>query len=70
MSQCERILDYIKTNGSITTLQAFTDLGVARLASRVHDLRSDGHNIKGDFIEVKNRYGEKCRCMQYTLEES
>lgn len=68
-TQCERVLDYIKTYGSITTLEAFNDLGIARLGSRIHDLRSDGFNIKGETIAVKNRYGEKVHVMKYTLED-
>lgn len=68
-TQCERVLKYIKDYGSITTLEAFTELGVARLGSRIHDLRSDGYKIKGEFINVQNRYGEKVHCMRYTLEE-
>ena len=38
-TQCERIVQYMKDFGSITTLQAFTDLGCTRLASRVTDLK-------------------------------
>ena len=43
MTQCERIIDYIKQFGSISTLEAFNDLGVARLASRIHDLKGQGY---------------------------
>lgn len=67
--QCERVLDYMHEFGSITTLQAFTDLGVARLGSRIHDLRKDGIRIKGEYVTSKNRYGEKVHYMKYTLEE-
>ena len=40
MSQCERIVQYINQHGSISTLEAFTDLGCTRLASRITDLKS------------------------------
>lgn len=67
-TQCDRVLEYIEAHGSITTLEAFMELGVTRLGSRIHDLRNDGHLIKGETISVKNRYGEKVHCMKYTLE--
>lgn len=67
MSQNQRILNYIQDFGSITTLQAFSDLGVTRLASRIHDLRKAGNNIASDKIVVKNRYGEDCHISRYFL---
>lgn len=68
-SQCQRVLDYIRQYGSITVLEAFTELGIARLGSRIHDLRNDGYRINGEIIAVRNRFGEKVHCMKYTLEE-
>lgn len=47
MTQCERIIKYINDFGSITTYQAFTDLGITRLASRIHDLSERGYE-QGD----------------------
>lgn len=43
--QTERILDYMKRFGGITTLDAFRDLGVARLGSRIYDLKREGYDI-------------------------
>lgn len=60
------IIDFIQKNGSITTLQAF-NIGVARLASRVFDLRTKGVPIKSEMIEVENRKGEMCRVARYWL---
>ena len=57
-TQCERIIQYMKDFGSITTLQAFTDLGCTRLASRVTDLKKQGYDIKSEFVSGKNRYDE------------
>ena len=57
-TQCERIVQYMKDFGSITTLQAFTDLGCTRLASRVTDLKRQGYDIKSEFVSGKNRYDE------------
>ena len=66
-SQEERILAYIKRHGKITTLDAFTELGCARLSARIFDLRQAGHDIISERKEVKNRYGEKCYVVEYRL---
>lgn len=65
MSQEEKVLKYIAKHGSITTLDAFMDLGIARLASRVHGLRQKGHDIESEMIPVTNRFGEKVYVSEY-----
>lgn len=67
MTQCERIIDYIKTFGSITTLDAFKDLGITRLASRIHDLTEDGFEFEREMITSRNRYGELVHYKRYSL---
>lgn len=64
-TQSERVLNYIDERGSITTLDAFRDLGITRLAARIHDLRREGIDIDGEMIEEENRFGEKVRFMCY-----
>ena len=58
MTQCERILKYMDDFGSISSYQAMFDLGVGRLASRIHDLRGMGIAISSETKKGKNRYGE------------
>ena len=58
MTQCERILKYMDDFGSISSYQAMIDLGVGRLASRIHDLRRMGIEIASEPKTGKNRYGE------------
>lgn len=69
MTQCERIRKYLEDFGSITQLQALSDLGIMRLASRISEMRQAGEPIEDRVIEVKNRYGETCRVKQYYLEK-
>lgn len=69
MTHCERVLRYMKTFGSITSLEAFTVLGVSRLSARIKDLRTSGHRIDGKTVAVKNRHGETCHVTRYTLIE-
>ena len=60
-TQVERIIQYIKDYGSISTLEAFRDLGITKLTTRVSEMRSAGITIIGKPESAKNRYGEKCR---------
>ena len=64
MTQCQMILKAIEENGSITTMEAF-EIGITRLASRVHDLRRMGINIISETVHGKNRYGEDVRFARY-----
>ena len=64
--QADRILQYIKDFGSITQLEAIS-IGCMRLASRVSELKKQGYNIEGDFVPVKNRYGELSHIKRYRL---
>lgn len=54
-TQNERIMDYIKEFGSITQFEAFKDLGVMRLASRISDLKRSGIPIVKVSLIVKER---------------
>lgn len=66
MSQNERVLAYMRENGSITHFQAAQDLGVQRLASRISDLRRMGIDIVSKWVVVKNRFEEDCRVKAYS----
>ena len=66
-TQNERILKYINDFGSITQIDALSDLGVMRLASRISDLRRLGYPIGSKSETVKNRYGEKCHIKRYFM---
>lgn len=68
MNQCERILKYIDDFGSITNAEAVIDLGIGRLASRIHELRVAGYDIRSERVKGKNRYGETTNFARYTLE--
>jgi len=68
LSQCEMIINYIKEFESITTLQAFRDIGCTRLASRINDLKNQGYRFRDEFVTSKNRYGVKVSYKKYYLE--
>ena len=68
--QCERILDYMKRNGSITQDEAHRFLSCARLASRVHDLKDHGIKIDRRLEKGINQFGELCYYARYILREA
>ena len=45
ISQNKQILTHLKEVGDLTSLDALTLFGCLRLASRINDLRNDGHVI-------------------------
>lgn len=67
MTQTERVLQYLKDFGSITPLQALSDLGVMRLGARIWDLRQEGYPITRRMVGSKNRYGESVSFAEYRL---
>lgn len=69
MTQRERVLRYIKEYGSITSLEAFTELGCTRLSGEIHRLKDDGYEFSREFITKKNRWGEKVSFAKYRLKE-
>ena len=69
-SQCKRLLGHLKTYGSITSLDAWRQLGILRLAARIHDLKAMGVLIKTKPIQVKNRFDETCTIVNYKLVEN
>ena len=63
-----RILNYMLDNGSITTLEAFTELNCTRLSEYIRQLRKT-HRIADKWVKGTNRYGEKIKYKKYWLEE-
>ena len=63
----QRVMDYLEKFGSITSLQAFVDLGESRISARIWELRDKGVNVSSKFISVKNRFGETRHVKQYSI---
>ena len=67
MTQHELILKYIADFGSITPQQAYSDLGITKLATRISEMRRDGVNFKIETVKGKNRYGKATRYARYSF---
>lgn len=65
MTQAQRILKYIDEKGSITPFEAFAELGITKLATRISELRRDGEKIEKRYVTGTNRFGEKVQYMEY-----
>lgn len=67
MTQCEKIVAWMKEAGGITQRDAFY-FGCQRLASRIHDLKKMGYGISSEMVKVKNRDGSETYISVYHLE--
>ena len=70
MTNKERVLKYIEEEGSITSLDAFRELGNTRLSASIFCLREDGYPIKSITEKQKNRWGEDTYFSRYYLSGS
>ena len=70
ITQCDRILRHLRDYGSITSLEAITEYGILRLASRINDLKQRGYNITSHTVMGENRYKEKVHYSVYRLIET
>ena len=64
--QNARLLDALRSK-SMTALEIWQELGIARASARVFDLREEGYDITSTEITVRNRDGEPCRVALYAL---
>lgn len=68
-TQNERVLRHLQEFGEITPIDALKDYGIMRLASRIADLKKDGHHITKSFKKHVNRFGETTHYASYKLSE-
>ncbi|MBQ0125972.1 MAG: hypothetical protein KBS59_06615 [Clostridiales bacterium] len=69
-TQTEEILCYMETFGSITQLEALSEFGCMRLASRINDLKKAGYPIGSRFIKRVSRNGRTVKFSEYYLERN
>lgn len=65
----DRVLQYIRDFGSITSYEAFRELGVTRLSAVIFSLKKLGYEFKTENEHSKNRYGDKVVFSRYYLVE-
>ena len=65
MNQHQLILQYLEDFGSITPMDAFIDLGITKLSTRIGELSRRGYAFEKRYESHLNRYGRTCRYMRY-----
>ena len=63
-----RVINYMREFGSITSFEAFTELGCTRLSEYIRQARLI-LNVKDKWEKTTNRYGEKVEYKRYWIEE-
>lgn len=64
----ERVINYMREFGSITTKEAFDDLGCTRLSEYIRQARLK-LNVRDEWIQGTNRWNEKVQYKKYWIEE-
>lgn len=67
LNQRELILKYIADFGYITSFQAYADLGITQLATRISELKERGYQFRTEDVKTKNRYGKPSHYYKYYL---
>ena len=67
IKQKDRIRRHLERYGSITAVEALSEYGIMRLASRISDLRKGGVTIERDMVHGVNRFGEKTCYARYFI---
>lgn len=70
MTQKQRVLQYMLDFDSITSLDAFRELGVTRLADVIFKLKKDNYAIITRTEKSMNRYGEPVYFARYSIDTS
>ena len=68
MTQHQRIINYASAHKSITPMEAFLNLGITKLATRVGEIERKGlARFERSRMTTLNRYGEDAMYFKYTL---
>ena len=67
VTQRDRVLQYIKDSGSITSWEAYSELGITQLGARIFELKDRGYNFEKERVNTKNRYGDQTHFDRYKL---
>ena len=68
-TQKQRIINYIREFGSISSWEAYKDLGITQLATRIKELKEEGYEFKTKWESSINRFGEKTDYKRYYLKD-
>ena len=67
ITQKDRIINYIRQFGSITSWEAYQDLGVMQLGAIIDQLKQEVYEFTTEWVQKKNRFGEDVSFKRYYL---
>lgn len=67
INQRQRIINYIREFESITSKDAYNDLGITQLATRIKELKELGYEFRTEWESSKNRFKEPVSFKRYYL---
>ena len=67
ITQRDRVINYIREFGSISSWEAYKDLGITQLATRIKELKEQGYEFRTEWESSTNRFGEKTDYKRYYL---
>ena len=67
INQRAKIIEYMRNNNGITSLEAVENLRILRLASRIHELVKLGYDINKETVYKHKEDGSVIHYTRYTL---
>jgi hypothetical protein len=67
-SQVDIVRQILLAGEVLTQEQAYKKYGIMRLASRINDLKNKGLGVCSHRKETRNRYGEKRKIAEYSIQ--
>lgn len=67
VTQQDRVLRYLKDNGSITSWEAIKEFGATRLSAIIYNLKKKGYDFGEEWVSTVNRYEEPVTFKKYIL---
>ena len=69
-TQHSLIAEYMTRWGWITPLDAWQQLGISKLATRISEMKREGVGIYSEFVTVRTRMGDEVKVKRYRLDDS
>lgn len=70
-TQKEEVLAYMRNYGSISTFEAYTELGVTQLGARIKELENTGWQIgRIEKARISRRTGKTVHFVEYYIQEA
>ncbi|MCI8470182.1 MAG: hypothetical protein HFJ35_01575 [Clostridia bacterium] len=66
-TQKQKIVCYIQRFGSVTSWEAYRDLGITQFATRIKELKEEGYKFQTEWEIQKNKEGKSVHFKRYYL---